>query len=146
MGVAHCSCKRPESQTNPATNQVKHRTPHAACNESTSESSKYSKSLLPLHRLTDSGEDRFPLIPEIFDEFIDDFYKAIAHGNLPMVKAVVHDHPEIPFLRTRFKELDTCLHLAVRRKAHSVLEFLLTLPDAKVERPITIKCALTVSL
>jgi len=120
--ASSCSCRKAiESQMIGETEKITNRTRA----ESTSDSSncKYFNSLLPVD-YDDNGET-------LDDEIIDEFYHAIQDGNLGKVRALLDEHPNIPFFRTRYHSQITCLHHAVQQKAHSVLDYLISVPRAQ---------------
>ena len=54
------------------------------------------------------------------------FKDAIIKSNDSLVKYYLKEHSELNLLSTRFKNGDTCLHIAVKNKAYQLIKFLLS--------------------
>lgn len=53
------------------------------------------------------------------------FFRAIADGNLKMVQLILQKASNANLLTTRYRNKETCLHVAVRKRQHQVVEYLL---------------------
>ena len=53
------------------------------------------------------------------------FFRAISDGNLKMVRLILEKPMNMSLLTSRYRNKETCLHIATRKGRHEIMEYLL---------------------
>ena len=78
----------------------------------------------------EGGEDTLPILKDATtstkpEDVKRDLLEAIEKGNTDMITVLNEEYRQMGLLKTKWMYEDTCLHLAVRLKHYSVIEYLL---------------------